>query len=153
MRSLFDLPAHPFFIHLPLVLVPINAIAAVVIACRRTWQRRYAVSLAIAAFVAAVGAVLAARSGEELNEELSSRIGPLAEEHQSLAETGVWLALAFFVASLVVVLVQRMTASETGERVAQGVMMTAAALAIGAAVWIVRAGHEGSRIVWDGVIS
>ena len=153
MRSLFDLPAHPFFIHLPLVLVPFNAIAAVAIACRRRWQRRFSVALSIAAFVAAAGAVMAARSGEELNEDLSSRIGPLAEEHQALAETAVWLALAYFVATIGLVLVQRVAALESNEAIAQGVMMIAVALAIGAAVWMIRAGHEGSRIVWDGVIS
>lgn len=153
MRSLFDLPAHPFFVHLPLVLVPFNAVAAVAMAFRRSWRIRGAPALAVAAFIAAAGAVMAARSGEELNDVLSARIGPLAEEHQSLAETGVWLSIVFFVATLAMVLLQRMSAANDREILLQGAMAVTAVLGVAAMVWIVRAGHEGSRIVWDGVIS
>ena len=152
MRSLFDLPAHPFFIHLPLVLVPVNAVVAVALAGRRTWRAQASTALAVAAFIGALGAVLAARSGEELNEVLSSRIGPLAEEHQQLAETAVWFTIAFFAAALGVAVLQRMTRYADREVVLQGAMAFTAVIGVLATTWIIRAGHEGSRIVWDGVL-
>lgn len=153
MRSLFDLPAHPFFIHLPLVLVPFNAVAAIVLAVRPSWRVRGVPVLAASAFVAAGGAVLAARSGDELNQVLAPQIGDLAEKHQSLGETAVWLSIGFLVATIGVALLQRMWSSVDREGVLRGAMAATAVIGVAAMVWIIRTGHEGSRIVWDGVIS
>lgn len=150
MKTIFDLPAHPLFVHFPVVLIPLTAAAAVVLAARPGWRPRYTTPLAIAAFIAAASTVLASRSGDELNAELKDRIGDLAEKHQDLGETTVILTIVFFVAvAAVAVADRRITGRANLMRVA---MVLTAVIAVAATVWTIRTGHEGARIVWEDVI-
>lgn len=162
MKTVFDLPAHPLFVHFPVVLIPLAAAAAVVLAVRPAWRPRYSTPLAVAAFVGAASAVLASRSGDELNAELKDRIGDLAEKHQDLGETTVILTIVFLVASVAIAVADRRAAragaqivsalASRGERVLRGGMALTAVLAVVATIWMIRTGHEGARIVWEDVI-
>lgn len=160
MKTIFDLPAHPLLIHLPVVLVPLTAMVAVALAARPQWRRSLGPALAAAVVVATVGTVLAARSGEALNDALKDRIGTLAETHQQLGETTVILTIAFGIAMLAVAIADRrmdpvvaasgaIARSEWLVRVAMGITALVGLLAT---IWMIRTGHEGATIVWEGVI-
>jgi hypothetical protein len=41
MDKLFGLPAHPFLVHVPIVLLPLSAIGVVLMAVRPSWHRSY----------------------------------------------------------------------------------------------------------------
>jgi len=41
------LPAHPLFVHVPVVLVPCTVIAALVFMARTDWFSRYAIALSL----------------------------------------------------------------------------------------------------------
>ena len=151
MRTLFDLPSHVFFVHLPLVLVPATALAMVVLAIRPDWRRRFGPALAVATLVGAVGTVLAAASGEEFNDLLQDQIGNVADEHQSLGETTRLLAIGFFVAVTSMVIVDRR--GGTDPRVPSVLSGLSVLLGLLATVWMIRTGHEGARIVWEPTIS
>src|SRR6478735_1830999 len=66
MDKLFGLPAHPFLVHIPIVLLPLAAIGTVAIVARRTWYHSYRWIVLTIAAVGTLGAVLAASAGEEL---------------------------------------------------------------------------------------
>ena len=45
------LPAHPLFVHVPVVLIPTTVVAAVVFMIKPQWLSRYGIALAVAALV------------------------------------------------------------------------------------------------------
>jgi len=169
VRTIFDLPSHAFFIHLPLVLVPVTALAMLVLALRPSWRQRFGPALAVATLIGAIATIVAARSGQELNEALRDRIGDLADDHQTLGETTRLFAVLFFVAVAAMASFDRWGGGRDVEVLADdasgGVTLTrhdmigwglaALALVLGAlaAIWMFRTGHEGSRIVWEGVVT
>jgi hypothetical protein len=176
MDKIFGLPAHPLLVHIPIVLLPLAAVGVVVMAIRPAWHQRYRwVVLALGA-AGAIGAVLAASAGEQLESRLVAREGREAaagwERHAELGETARNVALVFLVLLACYVLIpwwleRRAAASpgtptSVGAAAAPAVTRTSslgrwlrpalAALAIlGAAATvttIVRAGHTGSESVW-----
>ena len=82
--NLFGLPAHPLLVHAPIVLVPLCLVAAVLMAVKPEWRRRFAVPTAVVAVVAAVSVQLAEGSGEALEERV--RETNLVEQHAEIAE-------------------------------------------------------------------
>lgn len=169
VRTIFDLPSHAFFIHLPLVLVPVTALAMLALAIRPSWRRRYGFALVVATLIGAVGTIVAAASGAELNDALRDRIGDLADEHQTLGETTRLLSVLFFVSVLAMASFDRwgggrgvevVPDEQTGglaltrnDMIGWGLAALSLVLGALAAVWMFRTGHEGSRIVWEGVIT
>ena len=109
MDTLFGLPAHPFLVHIPVVLLPLAAIGVVLMAVRPAWYRSFRwVVLAIGA-VGTLAIVLAASAGEELGARIVGIQGAQAESgwehHAELGETARNIALVFFVALAAYVLV------------------------------------------------
>src|SRR6202161_2004678 len=46
------LPAHPLFVHVPVILIPTTVVAAVVFVFKREWFARYGIALAVVSIVA-----------------------------------------------------------------------------------------------------
>ena len=46
------LPAHPLFVHVPVVLIPTTIVAAIVFVVKPQWLTRYGIALALASIVA-----------------------------------------------------------------------------------------------------
>ncbi|MGA0206467.1 MAG: DUF2231 domain-containing protein, partial [Ilumatobacteraceae bacterium] len=65
MDSIFGVPAHPFFVHIPVVLIPLAAVGVIVMTIRTSWWERYKWATLTVAGVGAVGAIIAAGTGEE----------------------------------------------------------------------------------------
>lgn len=154
MESISGLPAHPLFVHAPVVLMPLTMLAAVAVALRPSWRRRYGPALAVGALVVLVATLLAVSSGEAFEELAGSGID--VDEHQRLAEATRLLVGAFFAGTLVVAVLDRVRRSDPpswlapATQVAAGVTAVAALLA---AFWMYRTGHEGARLVWEGVVT
>ena len=53
INNLFGLPAHPLLVHAPIVLVPLCLVAAIFMAAKPEWRRRFGVPTAVLAVVAA----------------------------------------------------------------------------------------------------
>ena len=64
--KLFDLPAHPLLIHAPIVLLPIAAIATVVLVVKPAWRARAGWWMVGSLFVIVVLLFGAKESGEAL---------------------------------------------------------------------------------------
>ena len=101
MDKLFGLPAHPFLVHIPIVLLPLAAIGTVAIVARRKWYLAYRWVVLAIAVVGTGGAVLASSAGEELEGRIVAIEGPQAasgwEHHAELGETARNIALVYVV--------------------------------------------------------
>ena len=101
MDKLFGLPAHPFLVHIPIVLLPLSALGTVAIVARRKWYLAYRWVVLAIAVVGTGGAVLAASAGDELAGRIIDIEGPQAagrwEHHAELGETARNLALVYVV--------------------------------------------------------
>jgi uncharacterized membrane protein len=157
--KLFDLPAHPLLIHAPIVLLPIAAIATVVLAAKPAWRARASWWMVGALFVIVVLLFGAKESGEALIAAYDRANGAGAvdiSKHQDLAETTFLMTLGWFAVFGLLTVLERVEPVRVGflEAVAsnmvarQTIAAVAAVLGILATVWLIRTGHEGARSVW-----
>lgn len=139
------LPLHPLVVHVVVVLLPLSALGAIVIAFVPRWSVRFGVLVWIGSLVS-VGAALVA---EESGEALAARVG-LPAVHAELGEQVKYFAAALFVTALVLWFLDRRTAPRTLlMKIIAGVVVIAAV----AAVWATfRAGDSGAQAVWQFVM-
>lgn len=168
MDELFGLPAHPLVVHAPVVLLPLAAIGAVATMVRPAWYARYRWLVLAVTAVGAVAAVIAAGTGEELEERMeegaSSAARRTIEEHAEAGEAARLFAVLFLFAVLAYVVVpwfvarrERAVAGDAGDAADVAarpawlrpvLMVAVAATAVGSLVTIVDAGHSGADSVW-----
>lgn len=154
LDSLFGLPAHPFLVHIPVVLIPLGALGAVLM----LWPRlRTAIGWWVCAIlvVAGVATQLAITSGKSLKEYV--RETALVREHTRIGENiRPWLLLLFLALLGVMLIdraVRRRAERPTGRdalRIA-GVALSALSIVFAAVsvYWVYRIGHSGSKAVWQ----
>ncbi len=158
METLFGLPAHSLIVHAPIVLLPIAALATVVLAVRPAWRTRTNWWMVGVLFAVVAMLFLAKNSGEAFEAALQSG---RVDRHEDLANTTFVLTLLWFVAYTALVgyeFFQRRNtptsagaAANAGEpipAVRYGLAALAALLAVLATIWLIRTGHEGTDVVW-----
>jgi hypothetical protein len=158
MERIFDLPAHPMFVHAPLVLLPLTALAAVLFMFRPRWRVKYRWQLVGSSLVVFVSTFLATQTGEAFDEALKG-LAPV-KEHAALAEVTQILCFGLFVLTLILAFVapRLNPISGTGVVSAQRkgterlLSVVVAVVAIVATVWMIRTGHEGANAVWAGTL-
>lgn len=156
------LPAHPLIVHLPVVAIPVAALAAIVLMIRPAWLARWGVAAGIAALLGMVGTFLAAGSGEALQESLGADgDSHLIEEHAEAAETLRLIMFGFLIVFTVTLVVW---AARRGSLVLPGPLgrlaeapwvgwalrVAVVALAVLCLVMVVRVGDLGAQSVWTG---
>ena len=150
--NLFGLPAHPLVVHAAVVLLPMAAIATVVVAAVPRWRRPYAL-LAFVVSVAAAGAIwLAKESGESLQERVAE--SALVERHAELAEQVLPWAIAVVVVAGAVVAVERYRSrlAKIPTRAVTITLLVAALITgIGATWTVAEVGHSGAKATWHDV--
>lgn len=147
MQKIFGVPAHPLFVHLPVVLVPLVAIAAIIFALRRPWCQRFGLTLVGASAVACGAIVLAKQSGEAMFEYMNQ--APAIHRHESLANVTVGLTGLMFLSIVAMVGAQRRGMSKPRSALAvtlSSITIVVAALAI---VGTIQTGHEGAKVTWS----
>ena len=152
MGELFGTPAHPLLVHIPVVLLPLLAIAAIVMAVKPALRPRMVWALAGSTLVTAALTFWATRSGIRLRRALQPAIGSKANRHMELGNQTALLATIFFVgAALIVVMERRILPRMASKRPAIALASLVALIGVVTAVWAIRTGHEGARITWIGV--
>jgi len=157
LETLFGLPAHPLMVHLPVVIIPLAGLIAVVFAFRTQWLDRFGWALVALSGLGALGGILAAGSGEGL-EDLGER-KPGLHDHAEMGEVARTLGIVFFLIVLGVVLVRHLARRRgegatgvwafAGSKAGAIVAAVALVLSAGAATYTVSvAGHQGAKLKW-----
>ncbi|MBV9212797.1 MAG: hypothetical protein JOZ25_04025 [Actinobacteria bacterium] len=160
------LPAHPLFLHVPVILVPLAAIWALVLAARPRWIPRHGVVLgtitviALASIFLTMGAGSALRAALHLGRRFGGRGGEasLIARHSHAAGD---LRLAFIAFTVVLIgLVFAYRPPEPGRRAGRlhlwlsgrsarlALRCGVAALAVLSGFFLFRTGDLGSKAVW-----
>jgi uncharacterized membrane protein len=157
LDKLFGLPAHPLLVHLPVVVVPVAALFAVVFAFRPTWLDRFGWGLVVLSGIGALGAILAAGSGEALQENVKR--SSALEDHVEMGDAAQTVAIIFFCVVLAVVVLRYFARKNRDSGGAWalisskgGAIVIAAALVLsasGAMYTMIEAGHQGAKATWE----
>jgi uncharacterized membrane protein len=144
ISKLFGLPAHPLLVHVPIVLLPLVALATLAMAVVPAWRQRFGwivVGLAVAALV---GVQLALGSGEALEPHVQRTA--VLHRHTELAGSLRPLALVLLVLVLALVLLDR---HRPGPRWVVPVVAVAAVLSGAVTTYrLAEVGHNGARASW-----
>jgi uncharacterized membrane protein len=157
------LPAHPLFVHVPVVLIPVTILGALACVAKPKLLDSYGVLLCSVAIVAMSATFLAMQAGGALQGalHLQGRAAHLIGEHSAAATV---LAIVFTLVTVCLILtlassrirggrplqigfidaILRSNAAATGVRVALVV------LALVAAYYVYRVGDLGAKAVWAG---
>jgi uncharacterized membrane protein len=159
------LPAHPLFVHVPVVLIPTTVVAAVVFVFKREWFARYGIALAVVSIVAMSSIFLTMQAGAALRAALNLQ-GPAAtliSEHSQAAHILAYIYVLFTATLIVTFASLRISGGRpTGLGIVDSLlspkpMLTAlrvllVLLAIGAGYMCFRTGDLGAKAVWEGRI-
>lgn len=157
------LPAHPLFVHVPVILIPSTIVAALVFMFRRDWFGRYGIALALVSIVAMSATFLTMQAGAALRAALGLQ-GPAAKLISEHAQAAHILAIVYvlFTATLIVTFAAHRISGgmPTGLSVVDGLLGSGAiyatlrvvlvVLAVGAGYMTFRTGDLGAKAVWQG---
>jgi hypothetical protein len=157
------LPAHPLFVHVPVILIPTTVVAAVVFVVKPEWLLRYGIALAVVSIVAMSSIFLTMQAGAALRGELSlhGEAAKLISEHSHAAHILAIVYVAFTAVLILTFAAQRISGGmPTGLAIVDGVLSSRsiytvlrfvlALVAIGAAYMVFRTGDLGAKAVWQG---
>jgi hypothetical protein len=157
------LPAHPLFIHVPVILIPLSVLGALVTLARPKLLDTYGILLCLVAIVGMSSIFLAMQAGAALSNalHLTGHAAALISQHSQAAKI---LAIVFTAFTAVLILGfashrisggmptgLRFVDSLLGSRAASiGLRVTLLVLALVAAFYVYRVGDLGARAVWEG---
>lgn len=162
IAGIFDeflgVPMHPLAVHAPVVLIPLLAVASVVVLFRRTWREQTTIPFAGLAVVMVAMLFVAKESGGAA--QASENVFGNVDRHEDLANQTfiisiVWLLLAL--GAGVAALLQRgndanslSAAASTTDRsqVVLVLNVLATVALIVTTIWLIRTGHAGSESRW-----
>ena len=148
MDTFAGLPVHALVVHGAVVLVPLAAIGAILMALRPDFSRRFGTLVVLVAGAGMGASVVAKESGEQL----AKRVGT-PEVHASLGEVMPLVAAALFVLVLVFWLFDRgIPLNRTRPAWLTVLAVVVVIGGVGATWWTIRVGHSGSESVWSSII-
>lgn len=158
MDTLGGIPSHPLFVHLPAVLIPLATLGVILMLVRPTWWHRYQWATLTVTGIGTLGAILAAGSGEALEEGVEDTANrSQLRAHVEAGEAARTMSIVFFLVVLVAIVVvpwviKRRSAAPSSPKWLRLVVAFALVVSAGAASWTVfDAGHSGAKSVWSDV--
>lgn len=159
------LPAHPLFVHVPVVLIPTTVVAAVVFVFKREWFARYGIALAVVSIVAMSSVFLTMQAGAALRAalHLQGQAATLISEHAQAAHYLAYIYVLFTATLIVTFAALRISGGmPTGldivdrllspKPVYAALCVVLVLLSIGAGYMVFRTGDLGAKAVWEGRI-
>jgi uncharacterized membrane protein len=157
------LPAHPLFVHVPVILIPATIVAAVVFVFKREWLSRYGIALAVVSIIAMSSIFLTMQAGAALRGELNlqGQAAKLISEHSHAAHILAIVYVVFTATLTVTFAAQRISGGmPTGLAIVDrllsprwivaGLRGVLVMLSIGAGYMCFRTGDLGAKAVWQG---
>src|SRR5918994_3422534 len=96
MWTIDGIPLHPLVVHAVVVLLPLAALGAVVIAVRRSWRRTFGIPVLLIALAGVAAVPMATTTGSQLWTALDVN-NPLIDVHAQRASWLLPFALGFLV--------------------------------------------------------
>lgn len=153
LGTVFDLiaglPVHVLVVHLAVVLIPLSAIGAILIAARPKALRLFGAATVIGATVGVIASVIAELSGNQL----AQRVG-WPEEHTNYGEIYPFAAMAFLALLIVFWLFARGVPLNRNRPLwlkVFGAVLIVAAVAI--TYFTVLTGYSGSKATWSEIVN
>lgn len=158
------LPAHPLFLHVPVILIPVAAVAALVLAARPRLFAGHGLWVGLLTVVALASLNLTMGAGEQLRHSIGPEDQSMIADHAHAADMLRILFILFTAALLVAVAAWRtpgpqvtgLRAVDTGLRVVRtstaiGVALRAvvAVLAALSLYYVFHTGDLGAKAVWQ----
>jgi hypothetical protein len=157
------LPAHPLFVHVPVVLIPATIVAAIVCTIKPHWLARYGIALAVVSIVAMSSVFVTMQAGAALRGELNLQ-GPAAHlisEHSQAANILAVVYVVFTAVLIVTFSAQRISGGMPtglslvdrplgGRSMFTMLRILLVVLSLGAGVMCFRVGDLGAKAVWQG---
>lgn len=143
------LPLHPLVVHAPVVLIPLSAIALVLLIFVRKWRPHYAWLAVAGLVVGTLGAVAAVLTGNAFAETIG-----LPARHATLGTILVWTAAALSVSAIVWWLLQHQERdNEQESRIVWAASIVTVVLVVATLIFTVLTGHSGAEAAWGGTTS
>jgi hypothetical protein len=171
ITTLFGLPAHPFFVHVPIILIPLCGIGAVAMAVSPAARARYGLLIAGLTVIAGISTQFAISSGQGLRDSVPDSAA--LNQHIQIAESIRPLVLLLFLAIAALMWLDRRAARPTASAAAATDVATAersvrttggrektlrlvvaglaVVVALGANVRLLQIGHTGAKATWSRV--
>ncbi|MFN8157620.1 MAG: DUF2231 domain-containing protein [Candidatus Nanopelagicales bacterium] len=144
--TITNLPWHPLVVHAAIVLIPLAALGAVLVAIKSAWNRLHGLIVVVLAFIGAGASVVAKESGEKL----ASRVG-LPVDHAHWGKYVVVSAGLLFLSTAALWWLDRKH-PETRPTIAKVLAVVQILLAAVAFTFVVIAGHSGAQAVWGPIV-
>jgi uncharacterized membrane protein len=157
------LPAHPLFVHVPVVLIPTTVVAAIVFMVKPEWLTRYGIALALVSIVAMSSIFITMQAGAALRAalHLQGEAAKLISEHSQAAHI-LAIVYVLFTAVLILTIASRRISGgmPTGLGIVDELLGSKAVfgalrvvlvvLAIVTGYFVFRTGDLGAKAVWQG---
>jgi hypothetical protein len=145
LDSVFGLPTHVLVVHAAVVLVPLAAIGAVIMAFAPKFSVRFGPVVVAVAAGGVIASILSRQSGGSL-----ALLRGVSADHQSSGSLMPLFALGSFAVTLALWLIDRRRARRRllGTQILAVVVVAVAVITTG---WTIRTGHSGSLMVWQGI--
>jgi hypothetical protein len=159
------LPAHPLFLHVPVILIPVAAVGALVLAAWPRLFARHGLWIGLVAVLALGATNLTMGAGQQLRTDLHMDGSELIASHAHAADTLRLLLIVFTALLLVAVAVFRtpgprvtgvgpidVALAAVRSRIALGVALRVilGVLAVASVYSVFHTGDLGSKAVWHG---
>ncbi|SDP39794.1 hypothetical protein SAMN04489867_2315 [Pedococcus dokdonensis] len=138
------LPAHALLVHLVVVLLPLTAVAAIVVSAWPAAQRKLTFLVPVGAVIGAIAVPITTSAGEDLAKKLGNP--PFLEKHENFGDMVLPWAAALAVTTIAQWLYLRRDAVSTVPRIVLAVLVVAAA--VGTATIVALTGDSGAQAVW-----
>ena len=138
------LPAHALLVHLVVVLLPLTAVAAIVVSAWPAAQRKLTFLVPLGAVVGALAVPITTRAGEDLAKQLGNP--PFIDKHANFGGMVLPWAVALAVTTLAQWLYLRRSGATNAPRLVLAALVVASAM--GTATVVVLTGDSGARAVW-----
>jgi len=162
MNEIFGVPAHPLFVHIPVVLIPLSLLCTVLMAFVPKLRKSLLIPTAALGAAGAVGAFFASEAGEWLQERVPE--SQLIRDHAQFGEMTRNTAILFAGALLVWAVRQLITEHQRFSNVPFSRLLAPSWVAVAAlsgallfgsmsTYFAVRAGHTGGKAAWKDRLS
>lgn len=160
ISQLFGLPAHPLFVHVPVVLIPLVAFGAIAMACSARVRDRHGWLVLAIAVVAGLSTQLAVGSGQALRHSVPQSAE--LRRHTHIAESIRPLILLLFLVAAGIMLLDRRARGSwpfartrgqtpTSTSIRAGLIALTAIVAVATNVRLFQIGDSGAKATWQRV--